>query len=334
MSAGMKKTDFGSPKSVFAFSGSSRTTFKNEEQEMSFDKNFTVLGGDLRQAALASYLASKQYEVVTWGLPAQTLSPTVTPLDTWENAVLGAGVLILPLPASPDSKHLNLPLMQEEGKKTPRIFEILEKTPKNALVAGGRLSPKIREELMRQGLSFFDYFESETLQQKNAVPTAEGAIEVLMREVKRTVRDLTVAVTGFGRVSRALTALLLAMGARVTVMARKQADITEASALGCAGFLLEGERALSSLGGQFAVIFNTVPYCLFDEAVLRSLSRDTLIIDLASAPGGVDANAANALGIRTIWALSLPGKYAPITAGEIIAETVLSYLSTRKEGGL
>ena len=301
---------------------------------MSLYKNFTVLGGDLRQAALASYLALQQYGVVTWGLPPQALSGAVTPLDTWESAVLGADVLVLPLPASPDSKHLNLPLMQEEGRKPPRIFEILEKTPKHTLIAGGRMSPKIREEMERLKLSFFDYFESEELQQKNAVPTAEGAIEVLMREVKRTVKDLPVAVTGFGRVSRALVGLLLAMGARVTVMARRITDITEARAFGCDGVLLGEEGAISSLGGRFAAIFNTVPYCLFDEAVLRGLSRDTLIIDLASAPGGVDANAANSLGIRTVWALSLPGKYAPVTAGEIIAETVLSYMEKGKEGAL
>jgi dipicolinate synthase subunit A len=60
--------------------------------------------------------------------------------------------------------------------------------------------------------------------------------------------------------------------------------------------------------------------------VLRGLSRDTVLIDLASAPGGVDAEAAANLGIRVIFALSLPGKYAPVSAGHIIAQTVLSCL--------
>ena len=176
-------------------------------------------------------------------------------------------------------------------------------------------------------IKFFDYFESEALQQKNAVPTAEGAIEVLMREVPRTVNGLCVAVTGFGRVSRALVRLLLAMGARVTVAARKSEDLALARVWGCDTLKINGKEALFSLGKGFAAIFNTVPCCLFDEAVLSRLSSETLIIDLASAPGGVDANAAGMLGIRVVWALSLPGKYAPITAGEIIAQTILAYLS-------
>jgi dipicolinate synthase subunit A len=39
-------------------------------------------------------------------------------------------------------------------------------------------------------------------------------------------------------------------------------------------------------------------------------------------PGGVDFAAAKERGINAIWALSLPGKYAPETAGKIIADTL------------
>ena len=46
------------------------------------------------------------------------------------------------------------------------------------------------------------------------------------------------------------------------------------------------------------------------------------MIDLASRPGGVDMDAAAALGVRVIWALSLPGKVAPVTSGRYIKDTV------------
>ena len=45
---------------------------------------------------------------------------------------------------------------------------------------------------------------------------------------------------------------------------------------------------------------------------------------LSPTPSGVDFEAAAALGIPTIQALSLPAKTAPVTAGEIVAETVLA----------
>ncbi len=293
---------------------------------MSYNKTITVLGGDTRQVALAEYFAAAGFTVWVWGLPQTLLPVTILPSDNWQEAVVRADVVVLPLPASPDSKHLNLPLAVEEQLKPPRVVDIVHALPTHTLLAGGRFSPVLKEIIGQAGVHFFDYFESELLQQKNAIPTAEGAIEVLMREVPRTIRDLPVAVTGFGRVSRALVKLLLAMGARVTVAARKAADLEAACTMGCSTVHIDGKEALFALSEGYAAIFNTVPHWLFDEHVLMKFSKDTLLIDLASSPGGIDANAAASLGIRVIWALSLPGKYAPQTAGEIIAETILTYM--------
>ena len=43
--------------------------------------------------------------------------------------------------------------------------------------------------------------------------------------------------------------------------------------------------------------------------------------------GGVDFDAAKEAGVKVIWALSLPGKTAPITAGKIIKDTILNILN-------
>ncbi len=56
----------------------------------------------------------------------------------------------------------------------------------------------------------------------------------------------------------------------------------------------------------------------------------TLLLDLASAPGGTDFAAAEKLGIQAVHALSLPGKTAPATAAKAIAQTISGILS---EGG-
>ena len=300
---------------------------------MSNYRKIAVLGGDRRQTSVADFFAGHGYEVAVWGLPPDAKASSVEVAGGWREAVCDADVLVLPLPASPDNRYLNMPLVQEENVPPPLLLDVLRETPSHTLVAGGRLSVKHKEMLERLGRPFFDYFESEELQQKNAIPTAEGAVEVLMHEVPQTVKGLSVAVTGYGRVSRALSSLLVAMGARVTVMARKSSNLLSAMAMGCDTQMLGEDGALLRLGDRFAVIFNTVPCCLFDEEVLRGLSHETVIVDLASAPGGVDVNAAKALGIRAIWALSLPGKYAPVTAGQIIGETVLSYMENREKEG-
>ena len=73
---------------------------------------------------------------------------------------------------------------------------------------------------------------------------------------------------------------------------------------------------------KFDLIINTVPAKVLEESILKQVRKDTLIIDLASKPGGVDFETAKELGLNTIWALSLPGKVAPVTAGRIIYETI------------
>ena len=179
---------------------------------MSLETTVTVLGGDLRQGAVASRLATV-YRVYGWALPKIHLSPLVSEVKTWQEALAASAMLVLPLPSSPDSKHLYMPHCISEGEKPPLISEIIAATPKNCIVAGGRLSPTVREILQKRGVSYFDYFENERLQQENAIPTAEGATQILMQEIPRTVNGLSVGVTGFGRVAKALVRLLLAMGA-------------------------------------------------------------------------------------------------------------------------
>ena len=71
---------------------------------------------------------------------------------------------------------------------------------------------------------------------------------------------------------------------------------------------------------------NTVPHRVLGVEELADLKEGCLVIDLASKPGGVDLEAARQLGVRVIWALSLPGKVAPVTAGAAIRNTVYNLM--------
>ena len=71
------------------------------------------------------------------------------------------------------------------------------------------------------------------------------------------------------------------------------------------------------------------PALIFDEHILSKIGQKSIIIDLASMPGGVDFESAAPLDIKTIRALALPGKVAPKTAGEIIKKIIYRLI---KEG--
>ena len=148
----------------------------------------------------------------------------------------------------------------------------------------------------------------------NAVPTAEGAIQIAMEELPITIHGARALVIGYGRLGRALSQRLAGLGAKVSVAARKFADLAWA------------ERQLEGWLCCYDLVVNTVPARILSEEDLEDLRPGCLVIDLASKPGGVDLEAAARLGVKVIWALSLPGKVAPVTAGKSIKITIYNIL--------
>ena len=87
----------------------------------------------------------------------------------------------------------------------------------------------------------------------------------------------------------------------------------------------------SDIDSSYNLIFNTAPVLIFDRNTLEKLGSETILIDLASKPGGVDFKSAGEIGIKAIWALGIPGKTAPVTAGEIVAETIENIIKERSD---
>ena len=224
--------------------------------------------------------------------------------------------VILPLPVSNDDRLLNAPL----SEACVPLSDLFSRCRSDALLFGGKVSPAQQRLAQQFGHTIHDYLKREEMAVLNAVPTAEGAVNLAMNERASTLWESRCLVTGFGRCAKALALLLKGFGARVTVAARKQGDLAFARTLGLQTIPL---RQLQEVLPQQEIVFNTIPAPVLTRPLLEQLQPECLIIDLASRPGGVDFEAAGELGLKTIWALSLPGKVAPITAGGIIRDTVL-----------
>ncbi|MCR4434327.1 MAG: NAD(P)-dependent oxidoreductase [Clostridiales bacterium] len=138
-----------------------------------------------------------------------------------------------------------------------------------------------------------------------------------------TLHDSKALVLGFGRVGKILSKMLSGIGAEVYVEARKYSDISWIRSYGYNPVSL---NHVSEYLPGMDVIFNTIPSVILGSDLLSKIKKETLIIDLASKPGGVDFDMAKKQGLRTIWALSLPGKVAPITAAKFIKETVYNII--------
>ena len=147
--------------------------------------------------------------------------------------------------------------------------------------------------------------------------TAEGAIALLRPETG--LSGAHILLLGYGRIARLLARELQKPSALVTAAARSGEQRAWAEAEGIEALPLD---ALSGALDRFDVIIGTIPAPVLTEPLLALVRKDALLLELASAPGGIDAAAAHERGLRYIRAPGLPAKYAPERAAVILRDAV------------
>lgn len=285
-------------------------------------KKLLFAGGDLRQIRAVNRVSEYGAEVSVIGFgedDASKFSERVCRINALDELERDYRAVVLPLPYTVDGENINT---SGELNKIG-MHRLLQSIPANTRILAGKCDRSLAKAAKERGIEVIDYFEREELQILNAIPTAEGAIQLAMQEVPHTLHSSQCLVIGNGRIGKILAKMLWGIGARVTVSARKSSDRAQVFSFGMNSI---STAELYEAIGEFDVIFNTVPSLILDADMLAKTSRNALIIDLASRPGGVDFESARRMGIKVIWALSLPGKVAPDTAGDIIGKTLLNIL--------
>jgi dipicolinate synthase subunit A len=269
--------------------------------------SYLLVGGDKRQEYLYNSLLRKNKSVEKIFLN-----------DNYDinenlNKISKADVIVLPIPSSTDGTTLFAPLY---NPKIP-LNSIIEEINKNAILFTGGENNLFTSCKAKR---IVNLLSNEAMTLKNAMATAEATLEIIINNTNHTIFNSNILITGYGRIAKILTEYLLALKANVFVCARRELSRTEAEIAGAKAF---GFNKLIEQLPSFNIIINTVPMLILGEKELKNVDSNALIIDLASKPGGVDFSAANTLKIKTMHALSLPGKYSPKTASEFI-ETVIN----------
>ena len=283
---------------------------------MKKDSKIGFLGGDMRQSLCGAKLASRGLGIALFGFDKYMSDIGLcTRCDNLEDALEASDVIVLPMPSTTDGLFVNAPLTD----KCIKVCEVIEKAKDCKLLLYGGNSSKIEQFAKEKGIVAFDCYKREDYKIFNAKPTSEGALAIAINEMPTTVYGSTCLVIGFGRIGKVLCHDLSSLGATVYASARKSEDIAWAK--------LSGYKAIktSKIGDilpECDLILNTVPKTVLGKDMLEKIRRDTLIIDLASKPGGIDFKPAKEMGLNVVWALSLPGKTAPVTAGEMLADTI------------
>lgn len=278
---------------------------------------FSIIGGDMRNVKLSELLSEDGHEVHTFALDnTGKISQRCSDL---REAFALSDIAVGPMPfTSGDGTYLNAPFHPEKIE-IAKIADVIRESGFGGLLIGGRVPLA----LSGVGAASADLLQRDDLAVLNSVPTAEGALQIAMEELPYTVRGLRTIVCGMGRVGSTLARLMQRVGADVTVAARSSRDFAICEAEGLKSCTYSHLRRILP---EALLVYNTVPALIFGRELLDCMNQEALLIDLASMPGGTDFEYAAKRRIRTIHALSLPGKVAPAGAAQIIQKVIYNIL--------
>ncbi|MBO5164175.1 MAG: dipicolinate synthase subunit A [Ruminococcus sp.] len=273
-------------------------------------KKVLIAGGDMRQIYCGERLC-REYDIYTIGIDREHFSDKLNLPEADETMAGVFDCAVLPVTPPDESGNIFTPLFS--GTLNAAYVKKLLKS--DAVVFTG-ISSRRTADFFPNHL-IFSYMDREELAVKNAVPTAEGAVMLALEELPVTLNGLPVLIAGAGRIGTSLAIILKGFGADITIAVHNSKGAAKAGLLGVRSVYTE------KIDGNYGLVFNTVPSVIFTEDVLEKFPENTLFIDLASRPGGFDLKSAEKTGRRVIWALGVPGKNAPKTAGTAVAETII-----------
>ncbi|WP_312096295.1 dipicolinate synthase subunit DpsA [Niallia sp.] len=282
-----------------------------------------IIGGDFRQLEVIRLLAPKLSKIYLIGFEDASIPFENVVKVNWQTTPFHeVDSILLPIPGIQDNG------IAESAFSTKELIltkEIINKTKPNSTLYSGIITPFLKQLAAETNRNLVALFARNDVAILNSIPTAEGALMLAIKHTDITIHNAEVLVLGFGRVGKTVARLFSAVGAKVTVLVNKKEDEARVIEMGFAPIF---ETALESTIPYQHIVINTVPALILTSTLIKKMSSQALIIDLASKPGGTDFVAAKEHNIQTLWALGLPAKVAPRAAGSIIGETLLELLTT------
>jgi dipicolinate synthase subunit A len=280
-----------------------------------------VIGGDARQLEIIRKLTELDARLSLIGfeqLDHAFTGAVKEKLDEVDFSNMDA--LILPVPGTNLEGQVETIFSNEKVVLTE---EKLIKTPEHCTVYSGISNSYLNGITKKAKRNLVQLFERDDVAIYNSIPTVEGTIMMAIQHTDFTIHGSNITVLGLGRVGMSVARTFHALGAKVKVGARKSEHLARITEMGLTPFHLnEIEKEVRDTD----ILINTIPLLIVTASVISKLPTHTLIIDLASKPGGTDFRYAEKRGIKALLAPGLPGIVAPKTAGQILANILAQLL--------
>lgn len=281
-------------------------------------ENIGFIGGDMRMIHLIEMYIQQGITVRILGFDKfnfKDFNENLIFCEDLYSLISNSDIIIGPIPFTSNYEYINAPFSLNSIK----VEDVVNEIPSNKLLICGRVDSRLQDVFNENNIKFIDILSREEFAILNAISTAEGAIQIAMEETSSTLHNTNVLVLGFGRIGKILCKMLNGLGAKVYCEARKYSDIAWIKAYGYTPILLKN---LDEYISNMDLFINTIPHIVFEKERIDKMKKDCLFIDLASKPGGINLEDAKDKGLKTVLALSLPGKVAPYTAAKHIKETI------------
>ncbi|MFC0524191.1 dipicolinic acid synthetase subunit A [Pontibacillus salicampi] len=280
-----------------------------------------ILGGDARQLEVIRRLSEWDANLFLIGfdqLDHGFTGAKQVEMDEVEPSVLDA--VILPVPGANAEGDVDTIFSNKLIRLTK---EWIEKTPEHCLFFTGITNQFLIDVTTETKRKLVPLFDRDDVAIYNSVPTVEGTIMMAIQHTDFTIHSSKVVVLGLGRVGMSVARTFASLGANVKVGARKTEDLARAFEMGLETFSIHD---LKDHSHDCEIVINTIPAQVVTASVIQNMPNRTLIIDLASKPGGTDFRYAEKRGIKALLAPGLPGIVAPKTAGNILANVITQIL--------
>lgn len=268
------------------------------------NKKILVVGTDKRLVFANDSLLNKNFNSV---------HITGNSFNELKNMVNDFDYLLLPIPFTRDNRYIN-------GTNI-LICDFLKCNLKDKVIFVGALNEKMSQLMKSNNINYIDYYNDEYFAKFNAIPTSEGAIQIIINNTVITISNSNILIVGYGKVAKDLAKKLFCLGANITIAARNNNQRKMAKELSYNAVYIE---EIYKLANKVDIVVNTPNAYIFNEELFNSFSKDVMFLELASNPGGFSFDTK---GYDNIFIeRGLPAKVAPKTAGEYIVLTIVKYI--------
>ena len=288
------------------------------------DRHIIILTTDKRQEALGTLLPGRKVKC-SW--------------EEYKREEICEKIYVLPTPVA----KLN---------RFPQVCDAIKEELVNCkgplFVFAGAVSREWKDFLESNGIAYVDFMQLQEVVEGNARITAEATVAEILLASKKSICQQKILVTGYGCCGKPIATLLRAMGAEVTVAARREKVREEIRQDGFEAVnffpvqdalpektnlseMWEKDMCIRDVVAEIDTVVNTVPALVITEEIIEKMSKESLIVDIASSPGGTDFVAAEQYGITTKLALGLPGIYTTSSSAELLKNAISKYAPLQKD---